>query len=482
MIASALPTVATTASDAGMASMNGGASSDTSAFASLFAAMLNGEAMPAEAQKLPLLGLWTTTAVEKLLSGEASEATDEAVAWDAVLEQLSALFAALPIETQQRLAAEPKMQEWMAMAEAELTMSKDGSAELEETMPTHAKAGEPSADEAQRFVGIMERLAAALKANPQSAYLPAAAEQAVKLIATAVSPLLNGDSTATGTLAALTAASSKHDASEKGAPWRSNATEQTAALLEKAKAVVVKPAETNAEAGRAAVRVSHLAALEAKASFLRIATTDASAAKAAADGGAANVSDNADGPAPSTANGVDWLKSATTTETIAKAETVPQRIPLPNAAEHLNGWILKQASGGGNFKTETTIRLMPEHLGQVEVRLSMQNGQLTATIVTESAMAKDALESNLAALRANLQTQGVTVERLVVSHNQTNGFQSGMFQEERGRQSQGRESDRDQRSRKDDGAEEWSEVLAVTGEQELAALAETQGSSFQAQA
>ena len=130
--------------------------------------------------------------------------------------------------------------------------------------------------------------------------------------------------------------------------------------------------------------------------------------------------------------------------------------------------------------TETVIRLVPEHLGQVEVKLSMQNGQLTATFTTETASAKDALESNLAILRSNLQSQGVAVDRLIVS--QQSSLQSGMFHDGRERQHSGRESERDGKQRKEQNGDDWRDILAVGGEEESLRLSMPNGTSFQATA
>src|SRR5690606_9997968 len=125
----------------------------------------------------------------------------------------------------------------------------------------------------------------------------------------------------------------------------------------------------------------------------------------------------------------------------------PPRVPLGSANEVLNSWVLKQASAGGNLRTETVIRLIPEQLGRVEVKLTMNNGQLTASIMTESAMAKEVLESNLGTLRSSLLTQGVAVERLSVSQQPGTAFQSGLFQEgKQQRQPSGREEERGSQS------------------------------------
>lgn len=68
-----------------------------------------------------------------------------------------------------------------------------------------------------------------------------------------------------------------------------------------------------------------------------------------------------------------------------------------------------------NGVTEARLMLTPEHLGAVDVKLSMQNGILTAVFQTENAMAKDAIENQMATLRASLAAQGITVEKVEVT-------------------------------------------------------------------
>lgn len=92
--------------------------------------------------------------------------------------------------------------------------------------------------------------------------------------------------------------------------------------------------------------------------------------------------------------------------------------------------------------TEAKISLFPQHLGHVEVKLTMQNGMLVAQFMADSLSGKEMLESQLAQLRATLQSQGIQVEKLEVSQSQ--GFQSGMFQE--GRQQQPGQSSKQNKS------------------------------------
>lgn len=107
---------------------------------------------------------------------------------------------------------------------------------------------------------------------------------------------------------------------------------------------------------------------------------------------------------------------AARTLTTARTVQVTQQVPVQQFAETMtnlmvNKFEVKTAVG----MSEARLTLTPEHLGQVDVRISMQNGQLTALFLTDSSAAKDMLDNQLALLRANLQSQGLNVEKLEVS-------------------------------------------------------------------
>lgn len=67
--------------------------------------------------------------------------------------------------------------------------------------------------------------------------------------------------------------------------------------------------------------------------------------------------------------------------------------------------------------SEAKISLFPEHLGQVDVKITMQNGHMVAQFMTEHSFAKESLEAQMAQLRAALQSQGLQVGKLEVTQN-----------------------------------------------------------------
>lgn len=89
-------------------------------------------------------------------------------------------------------------------------------------------------------------------------------------------------------------------------------------------------------------------------------------------------------------------------------------------AEDMSNYMVKQMFiTSGNGISQAKITLYPENLGQVDVRLTMQNGQLVAHFITEHAAARELLDSQLSMLRGALHTQGIQVEKLEVSQQNT---------------------------------------------------------------
>lgn len=68
-----------------------------------------------------------------------------------------------------------------------------------------------------------------------------------------------------------------------------------------------------------------------------------------------------------------------------------------------------------NGDTALFVRLKPAVLGEVQIRLQMEDGRLTARITTENVQVKEALEASLSQLRARLESQQVHVAEMTVS-------------------------------------------------------------------
>lgn len=113
--------------------------------------------------------------------------------------------------------------------------------------------------------------------------------------------------------------------------------------------------------------------------------------------------------------------------------------------------------------TEATIMLRPDHLGQLEVKLTMQNGHLVAQFMTEHSGAKDLLEQQMSQLRASLQSQGIQVDKVEVTHNES--LSSHMYQDGRGSgANQQQQSNQRSKARGRDESEDAMKVAEMTEE------------------
>jgi flagellar hook-length control protein FliK len=61
-----------------------------------------------------------------------------------------------------------------------------------------------------------------------------------------------------------------------------------------------------------------------------------------------------------------------------------------------------------------TLRLKPESMGQVQIKLELNGGRVQATFRAEQSSARDLLSGSLDALRSTLEARGLSVERLQV--------------------------------------------------------------------
>jgi flagellar hook-length control protein FliK len=87
-----------------------------------------------------------------------------------------------------------------------------------------------------------------------------------------------------------------------------------------------------------------------------------------------------------------------------------------------------------NGHSEMEISLKPEHLGKLQLKISVVDQVVTAKFMAESQQVKEVIETHLNQLRRNLQDTGVQVDQLMVSVGQNNNGssfqQSSHFQDE----------------------------------------------------
>jgi flagellar hook-length control protein FliK len=94
----------------------------------------------------------------------------------------------------------------------------------------------------------------------------------------------------------------------------------------------------------------------------------------------------------------------------APSLAMPARIPGENLDELVQ---TMRVMVRGNL-SEATVRLRPEHLGDVSVSVRVDGKVVTATVIADSAGVREWLQQHEEALRAGLQQQGLTLDRLVV--------------------------------------------------------------------
>jgi len=125
-------------------------------------------------------------------------------------------------------------------------------------------------------------------------------------------------------------------------------------------------------------------------------------------------------------------------ESTAGKASLPVHVPVQQFAEQMGKFLIKQFQlTQGNGVSEAKLTLTPEHLGQVDIRIVMQNGQLTAHFMTENAMARDLLENQMSQLRSALNGQGLQVERLEVVQQPASSASTSFMQHDQRQSSSG---------------------------------------------
>lgn len=82
-------------------------------------------------------------------------------------------------------------------------------------------------------------------------------------------------------------------------------------------------------------------------------------------------------------------------------------------------------------QTNMELQLNPEHLGRVNLTITEKEGMMTAQFTTQTEVAKEAIESQMSALRESLQNQGIKVEAIEVTVSEF-GFERDRQSEQNG--------------------------------------------------
>jgi len=107
--------------------------------------------------------------------------------------------------------------------------------------------------------------------------------------------------------------------------------------------------------------------------------------------------------------------------------SVAQMEKLPLARHSVVEQVLEKMIFSRNESGEARvfIRLKPEALGEVEIRLQVEDGRLTGRIVAENVLVREILEASLGQLKQRLEAQQIQLLELTVSVGQEKGFQRG---------------------------------------------------------
>lgn len=160
--------------------------------------------------------------------------------------------------------------------------------------------------------------------------------------------------------------------------------------------------------------------------------------------------------------------SVQTAQTTAQANSFV--VKADQFAEQVTDVFVKQMKIG-NLKglTEAKIILHPQSLGQVDVKITSHNGVITAQFSVDNGMGKEVLDSQMGQLRTALTQQGLQVDRLEVTQQQSQ--QQFAFQQQK-EQNKGQQSftgkEDNKKSDKDDAV--FSIDSLVEGEQPVSSL------------
>lgn len=134
---------------------------------------------------------------------------------------------------------------------------------------------------------------------------------------------------------------------------------------------------------------------------------------------------------------VSHLQQATTE---MKTETFDSTIEMSTIVDQIVEQIKVKI---GENKTSMELILTPEHLGKVNLMITSKDGVMTAQFLTETEVAKEALESQMQLLKQNFEEQGLKVNEVEVMvasspfNHQSGGFQEEGFQQSSDKKKQG---------------------------------------------
>ena len=129
-------------------------------------------------------------------------------------------------------------------------------------------------------------------------------------------------------------------------------------------------------------------------------------------------------------------------------------------------------------KTSMELQLNPQNLGKIILKVTEQEGAVTAKIMTQNAVVKEALEAQTVELRQNLEQAGVKVDAVevtVASHE----FEKNLEQNAEGEKQQGEQQEKGKNGVRRLNLNDLSELSGVMTEEEtlVAKMMAEQGNS-----
>ncbi|MBB5179304.1 flagellar hook-length control protein FliK [Planomicrobium koreense] len=127
-------------------------------------------------------------------------------------------------------------------------------------------------------------------------------------------------------------------------------------------------------------------------------------------------------PALSMAVPMETAKAAAASAKAELTAAPPPMARMASLADDLGAILGSSAKLSGTGETtQLKVSIFPEHLGQLEIRLSTVDGKVAAHILASNPMAKEALELQVYQLRNSLTQQGIQVDRIEISSQQQAG-------------------------------------------------------------
>ncbi|MED4532513.1 flagellar hook-length control protein FliK [Metabacillus fastidiosus] len=114
-----------------------------------------------------------------------------------------------------------------------------------------------------------------------------------------------------------------------------------------------------------------------------------------------------------------------------------------------------------NGTNRLIIKLNPEHLGQLTIRLTQQNGEMVARIIASTQSAKDLLEHSINQLRHALPSVNVQIDRFeLLAENYQESYREQQGNKERNEQSDA-QSEQKQKDDEIDASQSFKEVFTT---------------------